>query len=202
MPGTARSRPSCGHWKMRTRCSSAIMYQPPPVARSGSGAGRLPSPSLAFRRRAAMAEPHVIGALRSKRSELAGMVMSLERQLVQHRASLTHLDATMRLFDPELRPEEIPQRQRRTCNAWFRPGECLRLIYDVLRDAPAPVTTRELAERIVAMKSLVVTDDRQRALIQKTILASLNRAKETIERVETAGVAGWRVRQAARARCQ
>ena len=55
-----------------------------------------------------MGEPHVIGALRDKRSELAGMVISLERQLVQHRASLTHLDATMRLFDPELRPEDIP----------------------------------------------------------------------------------------------
>jgi len=149
-----------------------------------------------------MGEPHIIGALRDKRSELAGIVMSLERQLIAHRASLTHLDATMRLFDPELRPEEISPRQRRNCNAWFRPGECLRLIYDVLRDAPEPVTTRELAERIVAMKNLAVTDDRQRALIQKTILASLNRAKETIERIETAGVAGWRVRQAARARCQ
>jgi hypothetical protein len=43
---------------------------------------------------------------------------------------------------------------------------------------------------------------RGRALIQKTILASLNRAKDTIERIETAGVVGWRVRQAARARCQ
>jgi hypothetical protein len=149
-----------------------------------------------------MGEPHVIGALRSKRSELAGMVMSLERQLVQHRASLTHLDATMRLFDPELRPEEIPQRQRRTCNAWFRPGECLRLIYDVLRDAPAPVTTRELAKRLTDVKDIQIDDDRGRALIQKTILASLNRAKETIERIETAGVVGWRVRQAARARCQ
>jgi hypothetical protein len=149
-----------------------------------------------------MAEPHVIGALRDKRSELAGVVMSLEQQLLQHRASLDHLDATMRLFDPELRPEESRARQRRSCNAWFRPGECLRLIYDVLRDAPAPVTTRELAERIVAMKSLEVTDDRQRALIQKTILASLSRAKATIERIETSGVVGWRVRQAARARCQ
>jgi len=149
-----------------------------------------------------MGEPHVIGALRDKRSELAGIVMSLEQQLVEHRASLTHLDATMRLFDPELRPEEIRPRQRRNCNAWFRPGECLRLIYDVLRDAPAPVTTRELAEQIVDLKSIPIADDRQRALIQKTVLASLNRAKETIERVETAGVAGWRVRQAARARCQ
>lgn len=149
-----------------------------------------------------MAEPHVIGALRDKRSELAGIVMSLEQQLVVHRASLTHLDATMRLFDPELRPEEIRPRQRRSCNAWFRPGECLRLIYDVLRDAPAPVTTRELVERIVVMKSLAVTDDRQRGLIQKTILASLSRAKATIERIETSGVVGWRVPQATRARCQ
>lgn len=149
-----------------------------------------------------MGEPHIIGALHDKRSELAAIVMSLEQQLVVHRASLTHLDATMLLFDPALRPEEIRPRHRRTCNAWFRPGECLRLIYEVLRDAPEPVTTRELAERIVAMKSLAVTDDRPRALIQKTILASLSRAKATIERIETSGVAGWRVRQAARARCQ
>lgn len=141
-----------------------------------------------------MAEPHVIGALRDKRSELAGMVMGLEQQLVQHRASLTHLDATMRLFDPELRPEEIRARQRRTCNAWFRPGECLRLIYDVLRDVPQPMTTRELVERITDMKVILVRDDRQRALIQKTILASLSRAKETIERIETAGGVRWQVR--------
>ena len=149
-----------------------------------------------------MAEPHVIGALRDKRSELAGIVMSLELQLVQRRASLTHLDATMRLFDPELRPEESRPRRRRTCNAWFRPGECLRLIYDVLRDAPEPVMTPDLVERIMAMKSMLANGDRERALIQKTILASLSRAKATIERIETAGVVRWRVRQAARARCQ
>ena len=36
-----------------------------------------------------MAEPHVICALRGKRSELAGMVNRLEQQLAQHRASLS-----------------------------------------------------------------------------------------------------------------
>jgi hypothetical protein len=149
-----------------------------------------------------MGEPQVIGALRAKRSELAGMVMSLEQQPVQHRASLTHLDATMRLFDPELWPEEFPPRRSRSHNAWFRPGECLRLIYDVLRDAPEPVTTRELADKIYFVMNIPDTGDRQRALIQKTMLASLNRDKETIERVETAGVVRWRVRQAARARSQ
>jgi len=149
-----------------------------------------------------MAELHVIAALRDKRSELAGMVMGLERQLAEHRASLTHVDATMRLFDPQLRPEDIRPRRQRTRSAWFRPGECLRLIYDVLREAPEPVTTRELSDRIIAVKGISVSDDRQRALIEKTILASLNRAKGTIERIKTAGVVRWRVRQAARARCQ
>ncbi|CAH2603827.1 conserved protein of unknown function [Rhodovastum atsumiense] len=100
----------------------------------------------------------------------------------------------MRLFDPEIRPEGIGPRPRRRCNAWFRPGESLRLIYDVLRDAPRPMTTREIGERMMDLKSIAVSDDRQRALIQKTVLASLNRAKDTIERVETVGVVGWWVR--------
>ena len=82
-----------------------------------------------------MAEAHVICALRDKRSELAGMVNRLEQELVERRASLTHLDATMRLFDPDLRPKDIRPRRLRERNAWFRPGECLRLIYDELREA-------------------------------------------------------------------
>lgn len=140
----------------------------------------------------ALAEAHVIYALRDKRSELAGMVIRLEQELVEHRASLTHLDATMRLFDPDIRPEEIRPRQQRARNAWFRPGECLRLIYDVRRDASQSLTTRELAERVMDAKA-IPADDRQRALIQKTILGSLNRAKQTIERTETGGVIKWRV---------
>jgi hypothetical protein len=75
-----------------------------------------------------MAELHVIGALRNKREDLAGMLRQLEQQLVQQRANLAHLDATMQLFDPDIRPKDIRPRQRRERNAWFRQGECLRLI--------------------------------------------------------------------------
>ena len=140
-----------------------------------------------------MAEAHVIYALRDKRSELAGMVNRLEQELVGHRASLTHLDATMRLFDPDLRPEEIRPRHQRARNAWFRPGECRRLIYDVLRNASQPLPAREVAEQVMDAKAIPAADDRQRALIRKTVLGSLNRAKETIERIEAAGVVKWRV---------
>jgi hypothetical protein len=52
---------------------------------------------------------------------------------------------------------------------------------------------RELAERIMRAKAIPATDEHRRELIQKTVLGSLNRAKETIARVETAGVVSWRL---------
>jgi hypothetical protein len=140
-----------------------------------------------------MAELHVIGALREKRSELGGVVKQLEQRLEQHRIDLAHLDATMRLFDPDIRPQEIRPRQPRARSVWFRPGECLRLIYDELRDASQPVTTRELAVRIMRTKDMPTEDDRCRELIQKTVLGSLNRAKATIARGETAGIVSWQL---------
>jgi hypothetical protein len=112
-----------------------------------------------------MAEPHVIGAFRNKRAELAGTLRELEQQLAGHKANLAHLDATMRLFDPKVRPQDIRPRRMRARNVWFRQGECLRLIYDELREATQPVTTRELAERVMLVKAIPAADDRQRELI-------------------------------------
>jgi hypothetical protein len=140
-----------------------------------------------------MAELHVIGALRNKRAELAGTLRQLEQQLVQQRANLAHLDATMLLFDPNIRPKDIRPKQRRARNAWFGQGESLRLIYDALREASQPLTTRELAERIMRAKAIPSADNDCRERVQKTLLASLNRAKQTIARVETAGVVSWRL---------
>jgi hypothetical protein len=133
-------------------------------------------------------------ALRNKRAELAGTLIQLEQRLVRQRADLTHLDATMRLFDPDIQPNEVTPKQPRPHSAWFRHGECPRLIYDELRDAPQPMATRELTERIMRVKAIPADDDRCRELMQKTILGSLNRAKETIARIEIGGVVSWRLR--------
>jgi hypothetical protein len=140
-----------------------------------------------------MGEQDVIGALRNKRAELAGTLRQLEQQLVRQRENLAHLDATMRLFDPNIQPNDIRPKRPRVCNVWFRPGECLRLIYDELREATQPVTTRELAERLMRIKAIPAAGNSRRELVQKTLLASLNRAKETIARVEIAGVVSWRL---------
>jgi len=140
-----------------------------------------------------MAEPHVMDALRGKRFELSGIVSHLEQQIVRHRANLVHLDAAMRLFDPDLVLEEAGPRQQRPRSVWFRPGECLRLIHNVLREAPQPMTTRALTEQVMGMKAIATTDERSCALVQKIVLGLLGRAKATIQQVEIAGVVSWRI---------
>ncbi len=140
-----------------------------------------------------MAEPHVMDALRGKRSELSGIVSHLEQQVIRHRASLVHLDAAMRLFDPDLAPEATRSRPQRPRSAWFRPGECLRLVHDVLREAPQPMTTRALTEQVMGLKAISAADERSCALVQKTVLGSPSRAKAAIQRVEAAGVVSWRI---------
>jgi hypothetical protein len=149
-----------------------------------------------------MVEPPIMDALRNKRSEVAGLVKDLEQLLVRHRASQSHLDATMRLFDTNIGAGELSSNQQLATTTGLRHGECLRLIYDALRDAPQPLTTRALAEHIVEVKAMPSTDAARRELIQKAILNSLRHAKGTITRIESKGVFSWQIHQAARARCQ
>jgi len=80
---------------------------------------------------------------------------------------------------------------RRRYNDWFRPGECRRRIHDVLRDAPEPITTRAIVEKIMAAKNVSSDDARVRELIHKTVLGSLNRATDTIQRTQARGSAAW-----------
>ena len=55
------------------------------------------------------------------------------------------------------------------------------------------MTTREIVEKIMAAKPLSGDDARARELIHKTVLGSLNRATDTIERTQLAGSVAWRV---------
>jgi len=55
------------------------------------------------------------------------------------------------------------------------------------------MTTREIVEDVMAAKKLPDDDARTRELIHKTVLGSLNRATDTIERVDAAGNLAWQV---------
>lgn len=105
-----------------------------------------------------MAEPHVVSALREKRDELAGLVVKMERELAAHRDALGHVDATLRLFAPELTPETIKPKVIRNRDGIFQNGELPRRILDTLRRAPAPIHIADIARAIMPVKGMKPVD--------------------------------------------
>jgi hypothetical protein len=92
-----------------------------------------------------MAGSHVVSALVDKRAEIAGRIRQMEQQLGQFRADLTHVDAMIRLFAPELEPRTIRAKAIRRSDGWFELGEVRRLVLDVLRCAIRPLRAPELS---------------------------------------------------------
>jgi hypothetical protein len=121
-----------------------------------------------------MAESLVVSGLVAKRGELAGQVEHYRRELHRLADDLGHVDATIRLFDPNYDLGTIRARKRGHRNQWFGPGECQRLILEVLRDALEPLSDRALTQALAARKGL--KDSREvLAPVQKTALAVLRR---------------------------
>src|SRR3954470_7657959 len=143
-----------------------------------------------------MAELHVVAALKDKRAELSGSIADLEKRIGQHRADLLHVDAVLRLFVPEFEPATIPPRAVRRPSGWFRPGELARMVLDVLRTAPAPLSIREITAQVMERHGLDPQDGRTAELLRKLVRNAVNRqAADLVERVEDGTLVRWWVRE-------
>ena len=142
-----------------------------------------------------MAELHVVSALRDKRAEISGVIEDMERRIAQHRADLVHVDAVLRLYVPDLEPESIAPKAVRKRNDWFRAGELSRMVLDILRIAPAPLSTRDIAGQVMERRGLDAGDNRTVKLVMKLVNNAVTRhAAELVERVVEGKAVTWRIR--------
>jgi len=122
-----------------------------------------------------MAESHVVSALVNKRAEIAGMITRTEQQLGQFRADLVHLDATIRLFAPEMEPKTIPAKRIRQSDLWFEQGELSRRVLDALRRAGEPIRAPDLVRAVMIDKGLDPADRPSFVRVQWKVRDTLNR---------------------------
>ena len=138
---------------------------------------------------------YVLSGLTKRRSELAGEAETLRARLAQIATDLDHLDAVIRQFDPNYDLGAIrPKRPRGPDVA--RRGERSRFILKVLREAPEPVTTQEVARRLMAEHGQDGEDRRLVAQAMKRAGMALNRQKAagTVRAIQGAGpVTLWEV---------
>jgi hypothetical protein len=122
-----------------------------------------------------MPESHVVSGLVAKRAELAGQVAHAEAELRKLRSALEHLDATIVLFDPSIRPAGICGRR-----GSHRPAvlpELARHVLDLMRTASGPLTTREMALRLLKEHKL---DRAELVRLDRAIGGYMNKVDERL----------------------
>ena len=95
-----------------------------------------------------MADPLVVQSLRKMRAEILGRIAAYEAQIAQAKHDLAHVNATLRLFSE-------PEKQRvryLVSHGFFKKGEIADICVGQL-EMDGELTTRELAERVMAARS-------------------------------------------------
>ena len=122
-----------------------------------------------------MAQSIVISGLVSKRSELVSMLERYAQEVDRLDEELRHLDATIKLFAPDMDLRSLPPKRFVETNRIFRQGESNRCMLEVLREAGGTLNTQQIAQRIADKKKL---DESQVKAVRDTILDTLRRAEK------------------------
>jgi hypothetical protein len=128
-------------------------------------------------------------------SELAGKLSANQRETKRLRLAIFQVEAVMKMLSPEVNLRLIAPKRRNVGNPWFKRGTLARAVIDTLRRAGMPMTTREIADALLAGKKPEATRH-QAMVLQAAILAILRRRNGAA--VVGDGPRGrWRLKEAA-----
>jgi hypothetical protein len=102
--------------------------------------------------------PNTIAGLVEKRAEIGGRIAQARATLRQLIIDLDHVDAAIRLFDPNYDVVGIKPKSYPAGHVTYR-GELVKIVLDLLREAPGPMTTREVGVHIMVERGLNTADD-------------------------------------------
>jgi hypothetical protein len=141
-----------------------------------------------------MTNEHVLSGLMAKRAELAGKIEMMQREIRTLVVSLDHVDAAIRIFDPNVDLEDIKSKLPPRHMAFK--GEVSRLILDALRKAPKPMPVADLALIVLEGRGLSLDDKPFLRVLQKRVDACLRnlRKRGLVKRTRPPGSLGlWQI---------
>ncbi len=126
-----------------------------------------------------MGTSHVISALCLKRSEMSGEVFELEQRLSNIRKQMSHIDASIKIFDPDFDLRTLPPKRSRKASKHFKHGELNRLLLDTLRKAKKAMTTEDIYQDICLVKGLSDLDESDKRSVKNHIAIALRRQEKS-----------------------
>lgn len=142
-----------------------------------------------------MKNEHVLSGLIAKRSEIAGQIERLQLEIRQLVVALDHVDASIRIFDPDADLEDVKSRLPPRHMAFK--GEVSRILLNTLRKAPAPMPVSELAAIVLSERGLSLDDKPFFVVLKRRVDACLRtlRKKGLVKMTRPPGSLGlWEVK--------
>ena len=138
---------------------------------------------------------HVIPVLRTKRAEISGHILDLEKRINRLRANLANIDAAIRILSPGMEPGAIPPKRAYKRTQYFARNELARTALDIMRKAPGPLSAREIAVAIMKAKGLAMGDDRLCATVADMLLVALRSLakRQAVAKTGTSRNAQWAI---------
>lgn len=131
---------------------------------------------------------HTITGLLAKRADLYNEAERIRDRLAEIRNDLCSLDRTLSVLGYEGDLDAAMPRQKR--EVWFGRGELTRAIFDVLRDATGPLTTRQIAQEIIATAGMDARDRRFVSDLVKRVSKALKAQREAGNVKSSTGASG------------
>lgn len=145
--------------------------------------------------------PNLLNGLVEKRAEIAGRIEANQQELRKLIVELDVVEATIRIFDPAIdmmaiHPRPVPPR-----HAAFK-GEVVRVVFNALRDAKQPLTSRDIAKILMRERGLNVDDKDVVVMMTKRVGACLktqkNKGYVRSLNLESSTLFGWELIRRAR----
>ena len=98
---------------------------------------------------------NVLSGLKKKRDELSKQLLNHRTEMHKTIAALDSIDSTIRLYDPDYKPESDYNRAQGKANRWFRKNEKPALILDYFRESDnAVLPSTEIINYLADIKGI------------------------------------------------
>jgi len=127
-------------------------------------------------------------------ADLGGQIQANKAEAARLAEAMKHVEAVIRLFNPDFNVRTIAARRRQQTNPWFKRGTLFRAALDVLRAAKEPLTVAQVTAAVLTTRGITDATERQQHGVEAGIRSCLEtNAGKTVFRVGEGVPRRWSV---------